>query len=136
MNIFLPIVFALAISDLNQWAPPSTPPTTFRARVNDVHDGDTIMVTVNLGLDVSRKETVRLDGIDAPELSTPAGQDVATYVRILLIKRDVTLVVRPGAEREKYGRLLATVWYGSTNVNQLLIKRGYAKPYDGGKRGP
>jgi micrococcal nuclease len=136
MNSALSIAFFVIAIAISPVIPPAMQPTTFQARVNDVHDGDTLMVTVNLGLDVSRREIVRLEGIDAPELSTPAGQDVATYVRILLIKRDVTLVVRPGAEREKYGRLLATVWYGSTNVNQLLVKKGYAKPYDGGKRGP
>ena len=39
---------------------------------------------------------------------------------------------------EKYGRILATVYYKGENMNEWLLKNNYAIPYDGGtkKRDP
>ncbi len=48
-------------------------------------------------------------------------------------------IVTQKDKQEKFGRYLATVYPFAGNgdgisVNELMIKGGYAKPYDGGKR--
>lgn len=35
---------------------------------------------------------------------------------------------------EKYGRILADVYIGDTNVNQWLVSENFAVLYDGGKK--
>ena len=130
-SIFLAMVAAVAPAP--QPARPADAPRQYSALVLSVHDGDTIAASVNLGLDVSKKETIRLDGIDAPELPTPEGERARAYLGNLLLYKDVVIVSHG---REKYGRLLAVIWLGSTNVNELLISKGYAKSYNGGRREP
>lgn len=59
----------------------------YRATVNRVIDGDTIEVTVDLGFCASLRQTVRLYGINAPELhgaSFHAGRDARDYLSGLL----------------------------------------------------
>ena len=38
--------------------------------------------------------------------------------------------------RDKYFRIDAQVIIDGVNLNQLLLKNGYAKPYDGGTKSP
>ncbi len=106
----------------------------YQATVISCHDGDTLFVSVSLGLDVVKYEHIRLLGIDAPELKTPEGVKVAAYVEKLLVGKNVTIVTTLD-RREKYGRLLAEVFLNKMSVNKMLVKAGMAKPYDGGKRG-
>ena len=42
---------------------------TYKARLSRVIDGDTVELNVDLGMSVSVKETFRLYGINAPEIS-------------------------------------------------------------------
>lgn len=113
----------------------------YQATVTNVHDGDTLTVDIPLGFDVVMKnQKVRFLGLDAPELSTPAGKEVAAYVQALLNHKEITLLIEVDAQgnpnREKYGRLLVTVFLGDENINLRLLKEGKAKAYDGGKRIP
>ena len=49
---------------------------TYRAKITKVHDGDTLTVDIDLGFGVMlTSQQVRLKGINAPELVTPAGKD-------------------------------------------------------------
>ena len=43
------------------------------------------------------------------------------------------LVVLPG--RDQYGRGLARLYVGLTDIGAILISEGLANPYDGGQRG-
>lgn len=105
-------------------------------------DGDTLACDVPIGLRgiTLVNEMVRLVGIDTPELHARdvADRERAQAARLalaqLVAQGDVWLVVDPRDATDKYGRLLATVWVGDTNVNALMVQRGLAKPYDGGKR--
>ena len=54
---------------------------TYLARVRRVVDGDTLVVTVDLGFAVEVGQTLRLRGIDAPELSRQAGERAREFVR-------------------------------------------------------
>ena len=54
---------------------------TYLGRVRRVVDGDTLVVTVDLGFAVEVGQTLRLRGIDAPELSRQAGERARDFVR-------------------------------------------------------
>jgi endonuclease YncB( thermonuclease family) len=92
----------------------------YQATIIENHDGDTSKISADLGFGISAKITVRWLGINAPELSTPEGKTARDALNV---------------SKEKYGRYLATFTLADgTNVNDWLVKSGYAVPYDGGKR--
>lgn len=103
-----------------------------RGRVHQVIDGDTIMV----GAAGKAAEVVRLLGIDTPE---DFGKDArrrawAAAARNAMIElcggKDVKLRVQPGAERDRFGRLLAYVdLTDGTEVNAAMLRRGLALHY-------
>ena len=39
-------------------------------------------------------------------------------------------------DTDKYGRVLAEVWFEGTNLSDWLIDQGLAVPYDGGTKQP
>jgi micrococcal nuclease len=111
--------------------PPSPPePESLTATVGYVYDGDTIKVR----LDSGEEKSVRLIGVDSPELD-----DVHESVRLsaFLAQRFVhsrlyLRTVRLTRDRETtdaFGRLLAYVWTDGTMFNGTLLREGYAKAY-------
>lgn len=106
----------------------------YRAVVIDVHDGDTVTVDVDLGFHVwVRHEHIRLAGIDAPELkgvTYAQGEASGNFLRDLVLNKQViieTIKAPDGADKqEKYGRYLGVIWLDGTNVNELLVAKGYA----------
>lgn len=65
---------------------------TFEALVVDVKDGDTLIVIRN-----NARLTVKLPGIDAPELDQPFGQEAKRYAAKLVKGRVVTIeITQPG----------------------------------------
>jgi len=106
-------------------------PTLYR--VVEVIDGDTIKV--DLGGEL---ETVRLIGIDTPEIANPYnpkedcfGPEAAQYAKQLLEKQSVYLIKDPmQSNRDKYERLLRYVFLeDGTLINAELVKEGYAFNY-------
>jgi endonuclease YncB( thermonuclease family) len=106
------------------------PPT---CRVMRVIDGDTIKVDIG-----GKIETVRLIGIDAPEIAHPNhpqddyfGPEAAQYAKQLLENQLVYLIPDPmQSNRDKYDRLLRYVFLeDGTLVNAKLIAEGYAYNY-------
>jgi micrococcal nuclease len=90
---------------------------------------DTLSCTAIIDGDTFRLETgesVRLIGIDAPELSQPGGEESREYLAHLISGKDITL--KKGYEdRDKYNRLLRFVYIGTTCVNEEMIRQGYAE---------
>lgn len=107
----------------------------YSATVTGCHDGDTISVVIDLGLGVSKKESIRINGIDAPELPTAAGKASKDALIKLIMFKTIT-VVTDRDKKEKYGRLLANIFIEETDVSEWMIKNGFAKEYHGGKRVP
>jgi len=111
----------------------------YKAKVLDVYDADTITLQIDLGFCISVKEKVRLIGIDTPELRTrnerekALGYEARDYVRDLILGKEVTITTE---KKGKYGRYLANVFYDDININNELIRLGYARAYDGGTREP
>ena len=105
----------------------------FPAKVLRVLDGDTMSLDIDMGFETHRFETVRVDGVDAPELKTIEGRKVKETVRALLEGKDVTF---EDHGKEKYGRRLGSLIFEGQDFGQHLIKNGMAKEYHGGKREP
>lgn len=103
------------------------------AEVLRVIDGDTLHLSVDLGCDVSVNMTVRLVGIDTPELPTVEGKAALDAVRTWLAEHDNRLVVRTVKDkREKFGRYLADLLPEGADAPTLcayLLETGHARPY-------
>ena len=116
-------------------------------KINRVVDGDTIDVTIDLGFSLTKKERVRIAGVDTPEKRTrnleekELGIDATNWLKEKLtdaIKGDDDLVIRTELVGGvgKYGRLLGWCYIGdnSVSLNEQMIEEGYAWPYDGGTK--
>lgn len=108
----------------------------YRATLLRVIDGDTIDVAVDLGFFVSHRRTLRLRGVNTPELNDrdPAVRAKAFAAKQFMINRlprtDNGIIVRTHKDQDdKYGRMLADVLVGQSLVNQELIDHGLAIPY-------
>jgi len=106
--------------------------------INRVVDGDTVDITIDLGFGLTKKERVRVAGIDTPESRTrdlyekKLGKEAAAFLESQLQDDIIIKTEKEG----KYGRMLG--WLFKENlgcsINELMIHKGYAWPYDGGKK--
>ena len=94
---------------------------SFMATVIAVHDGDTISVRT-----ASATERIRLVGIDCPEYRQPYSARAKRFTSDLVFGRQVR--VEPHG-RDRYDRLLARVVVEGTDVNEALVRQGYAWQY-------
>lgn len=94
----------------------------FSGRIVRVLDGDTVEM-LEPGNQLTR---IRLAGIDAPEKSQPFGQRSRQELSSMVAQRHVTVT---GSDKDRYGRLLGTVWIGVTDVNAEQIRKGLAWAY-------
>jgi len=115
--------------------------------ITKVLDGDTIDVIIDLGFDLSKKERVRVAGVDTPEKRTrnleekALGIDATNWLKEKLegaILGDDDLIIRTElvGGMGKYGRLLGWLYIGDSTVslNEQMITEGYAHAYDGGTK--
>ena len=108
-------------------------------RVIKCYDADTITIASKLPYDASPlyRLSVRLNGIDAPEIKGKSAEEkeVAKEARDFLSNLVLNKVIRlENVESEKYGRILADVYLGDVHLNELLLKERYAVKYDGGTK--
>ena len=105
-----------------------------------VVDGDTIDVVIDLGFDLSKKERVRLAGIDTPESRTrdldekKLGLEAKEHLSTNLSNANQLMI---STEKDgKYGRMLGTIYINDdiVSINQQMIDKGYAWEYDGGTK--
>lgn len=126
----------------------------YTATVVDLHDGDTIFVDivlvadrrrrktpdVDLGFNVHRisgigmvlkRQSVRLLGCNAPELSTPAGWQALAFLQTILHDGDVVALVSHGWDKFG-GRIDGQVTLpDGRDLAQVMIAAGQAAPWDG-----
>jgi endonuclease YncB( thermonuclease family) len=111
-----PAVFGLAVLALSVGVAAAE---EFAGRVVGITDGDTIKV-----LRAGRAETVRLEGVDAPEKRQAYGERARRFAADLSFDR--TVVVR-ATGRDRNGRLLGEVVLpDGRSLNQELVRAGYA----------
>lgn len=114
-------------------------PKITEGKVIKVYDGDTITIAARLpyiNAPISRF-SVRLSGIDSPELKTQnPNEKIAAIIsrdklHDLIFDKIVTL---RNVSLEKYGRILADVYLDQLHVNQWLLDNHCAIKYDGGQK--
>lgn len=103
------------------------------------YDADTIYITMpGLPGELS-KMSVRVDGIDTPEIRGKCDEEKAAaivardYVISLLDGSETLLVCDP--QWGKYaGRVLGSVIIGGEDLTELLVAGGHGRRYEGGAR--
>ena len=108
-------------------------------KVIKVYDGDTITIAAKYPSTDERmyRFSVRLNGIDSPEIKgkTNAEKELARKSRdtlhALIYNKVVSL---DKVKTEKYGRLLADVYFNDLCINTWMLDNGLAVPYDGGTK--
>lgn len=132
-SIFLLLVILLGISGNAAWP---VAPRNESVLVTKVFDGDTLLVELN-----GREITVRLIGVDTPEVSRPDtpvqfyGPEASGFTRRALEGKRVTLEFeapdRPGGSVDQYGRTLAyVITEDGGNFNRELVRQGYGRVFD------
>lgn len=106
----------------------------YNAIVDNVVDGDTVDLSIDLGFDIWHKSRVRLVGIDTPEKWYDYGKVVKEYVKEKLESKPVQIA---STKPDKYGRYLTDIYVDGIegSFNQHLIDVGMAKSYHGAARG-
>ena len=109
-------------------------------KVENVVDGDTIDVLIDLGFDILFQSRVRLAGIDTPESRTKdikekaLGLESKEYLKKhLKDAKSVVIKTEKMNSSEKFGRILGWLYInGDTeSVNDKMINDGYAWGYMG-----
>ncbi len=109
-------------------------------KVENVVDGDTIDVLIDLGFDILFQSRVRLAGIDTPESRTSdkaekvLGLESKEYLKKQLKDaKSVVIKTEKMDSSEKYGRILGWLYInGDTeSINDKMINDGYAWGYMG-----
>lgn len=96
---------------------------SYKARVEWIHDGDTVTVADEKGT----KHKLRMYAIDAPELAQRGGKEsMKNLIKILpknqWVKVDVENI-------DRYQREVSTVYFGDININRKQIETGHAWHY-------
>lgn len=109
-------------------------------KVENVVDGDTIDVLIDLGFDILFKSRVRLAGIDTPESRTrdlaekKLGLESKEYIKKLLKDaKSVIIKTEKINSTEKFGRILGWLYINedTVSINDHMINDGFAWGYMG-----
>ena len=115
--------------------------TYFVKSVDRIVDGDTIDISIDLGFDLTKKERVRLAGIDTPEKRTKnqkekeMGYQATEFLEMHLM--EATKLTVKTEKNSKFGRMLGWLYKSdedTMSINQIMIDKGYAWAYDGGTK--
>ncbi len=118
----------------------------YKAELIRVVDGDTVEIIIDQGFSNFTKQTMRLYGIDAPEMRTAAGKEAKAWLWDALQPLEAiyvqTIQLSTKAKRDKYGRFLAVLYddlgdidanrpmktpVSPSSINARMIVRGHAK---------
>ena len=91
-------------------------------KVLKVGDGDTITIQMD-----GEKKKIRLYGIDTPEIDQSFGTEAKQFLSDQILNRDVEIEAK---DTDRYKRLVAVVYLNNKNMNELLLKEGWAWWYE------
>ena len=99
-----------------------------------VIDGDTLVITIDLGFNLALTQPIRIKGINSPEMrsSNPQEKVLAladkTFVEGWLQGKILFITT---TKDDKYGRILGDIICDKTkeNLSELMIAAGHAKVY-------
>jgi endonuclease YncB( thermonuclease family) len=108
----------------------------YRAELVRVVDGHTAIVDIDLGFFVwHRKTTIRLAGIDAPEINTPEGKAAFDWLKTRLAEATEADELRVRTVKGDdtrdlsgtWGRWFGVLFADGVCVNQEMVEKGLAK---------
>lgn len=129
------LLSSINYSDCEKFIPPIE-----YGKVIKVYDGDTITIASYLHPTLKDKVyrfSIRLSGIDCAELRTKDKdeKEIGLKARDILSKLVMNKFVRiENKKNDKYGRIIADVYYENINLSEYLIEKNLAVKYDGGKK--
>jgi len=109
--------------------------------VISVYDGDTITIASRLPFINSPiyRWNLRIYGIDCPEMrSHDEKEKEIALIAKKTIEEEILYkkVILKNVKYDKYGRLLANVFYNNADISQMMIDKKLAVPYFGKKKEP
>lgn len=119
-------------------ARPTTTTHVYAVEVTRVIDGDTLVVEIDLGFDVLRRQKMRLADIDAPEMASAEGKEAARYLRERLAAAEA-VAVKTIKREDVHGRYVGHLFYSTTpattdetfrkgkHLNAELAAKGHAR---------
>jgi endonuclease YncB( thermonuclease family) len=105
-----------------------------------VVDGDTFIADMERGYPrkIMRNIGIRIAGIDAPELrdKRPEIKKLAYSAKKFARERlsSAKNIKLKNLKKGKYFRIVADVYVDGKSLSKELLAKGYAKPYNGGKK--
>ena len=93
---------------------------TYPAIVERVVDGDTVWGFIDVGFGTIVRKKLRLHGVDAPEVSTPRGEEARDYLARLL-PPGAAMVIRSYAS-DAFGRFLADIFCPEQPITAPSVK--------------
>jgi micrococcal nuclease len=100
----------------------------YKAELIRVVDGDTVELMIDQGFSNFTKQTMRLYGIDAPEMRTAAGKAAKTWLWEAIQPLEAiyiqTIQLSTKAKRDKYGRFLAVLYDRFPQAGQIVAQSG------------
>ena len=103
----------------------------------EVVDGDSVKAVLSLGFDVRIVRSLRIAGVDTPEIRPLVSREAATVAKRHLehwmsLHSDMVFTVTGKA---KYaGRSVGSITAGGVSAADYLLEAGVAKAYEGGKK--
>lgn len=99
----------------------------YQAEVISVHDGDTMTLSIDMGRRIYAIDSIRLLGINCPELSQPGGKEAREFVRNLCPPGKRIRIRTMKNKNDKYGRWLGIVYFEDGNcLNDTILAAGHA----------
>ncbi|NVM54977.1 MAG: thermonuclease family protein [Candidatus Helarchaeota archaeon] len=121
----------------SRYTPKVVKPYEFWGKVVKVIDGDTLDIEIELGFEIKAKHRFRLIGVDAPEIrgvkkdsrEYKEGKKALEYLEQIIPPGTWVEVRTYAKRREIYGRWLCEIFINGLNLNEDVIKKGYAEVY-------
>ena len=111
-----------------------------KGKIISVYDGDTFVIDFDLGFFITIRRKCRLLGVNSPEIRTRCkkekelGYKARDFVKELILGKTFTIKThKPG----KFGRYLIDLFLSEEpeiTLNNVLVEKGFARNYDGGRR--
>lgn len=113
--------------------------TTIELKVSKVYDGDTIEVLMPQMAPPLNKMSVRLYGIDTPEMHGLCSAEIAKAKQAKamltsLVGNNGTITVTDFKWDKYGGRIDGKVWVNGVNLSDQMVSAGLARPYFGDKK--
>lgn len=95
---------------------------TLTGKIVKIQDGDTVTLLDN----TNTQYKIRLDEIDAPESKQAYGAKSKQYLSSMIAGKTVTVEY---TKTDQYKRILGTIFYKGKNINEEMVRSGYAWGY-------